>query len=190
MIALILESRTRRHTCPMVDSPNCGEVLARVLCNPSTNPSTAEHVLLSILSSSRNESLSRARSPTERMSVRRTPWRRKHSNVSDMLSQLFRALSAFQEAAAVSTRIVVVSFPPGSAITQVVWTFQEDPAVVIPAISLPVRHRDLNDQHLDTRINRSHFASACSSFIHAACEVNLKCLRRPSRASPSFGYFQ
>ena len=90
-----------------------------------------------------------------------------------MLSQLFRALSAFQEAAAVSTRIVVVSFPPGSAITQVVWTFQEDPAVVIPAISLPVRHRDLNDQHLDTRINRSHFASACSSFIHAACEVNL-----------------
>lgn len=100
-----------------------------------------------------------------------------------MSSQLFRAPSASQEAAATSTRIVVVTFPTGSAITQVVWTFQEDPAVVIPAISLPVRHRDLNDQRLDTRINRSHFASACSSFLYAACEVKLKCLRRPNRAS-------
>jgi hypothetical protein len=100
-----------------------------------------------------------------------------------MSSQLFRSPSASQEAAATSTRIVVVTFPTGSAITQVVWTFQEDPSVVIPAISLPVRHRDLNDQRLDTRINRSHFASACSSFLYAACEVKLKCLRRPNRAS-------
>jgi hypothetical protein len=45
LIALILD--TPPHL-PYGDSPDCGEMLARVLCNPS-NPSTAEQVILSIL---------------------------------------------------------------------------------------------------------------------------------------------